>query len=197
MGSTAALIDYVSKLWGDKDLQQLRKANKDRITNRCVVCSKTEKDYGVTLEKCGQCSYYSYCSKSCQTYHWQEQNHCGECRQLKILRKYHKPHKREIRNPIKNGQDPKTIPQLQLLRQKLGLTRSKEEYEPLMERLSNANNAPTITNSCCHNKNNKKKCNKKNKRKNKNTYCQVINPYEYAVARKDGTVHIGSTPDTI
>merc|ERR1712241_804363 len=97
-------------------------------------------------------------------------------------------HKRDIRNQIKNGQDPKTIAQLQLLRQKLGLTRSKEEYEPLMERLSNANNAPTITNRCCPNKNNKKKCNKKN------TYCQVINPYEYAVARKDGTVHIGSTP---
>merc|ERR1711992_23691 len=163
-----ALIDYLAKLWGDKDLQQLRKVNKERITNRCVVCSKTEKDYGVTLEKCGKCSYYSYCSKSCQHWHWKEQNHCGECRQLEILRKYHKPYKREIRNPIKNGQDPKTIPQLQLLRQKLGLTRPKEEYASLVERLNN---------------------NKNNRKKNKNSICcQFINPCEVAVARKDGTV---------
>merc|ERR1712241_1669783 len=168
--STAALIDYVSKLWGDKDLQQLRKANKDRITNRCVVCSKTEKDYGVTLEKCGQCSYYSYCSKSCQLYHWKEQNHCGECRQLEILRKYHKPYKREIRNPIKNGEDPKTIPQLQLLREKLGLTRPKEEYEPLVERLNNNK----YNGSCnkCSNRNKKSNNKKKNNRKkNKNSNC--------------------------
>merc|ERR1711992_364159 len=186
-----ALIDYLAKLWGDKDLQQLRKVNKERITNRCVVCSKTEKDYGVTLEKCGKCSYYSYCSKSCQQYHWKEQNHCGECRQLKILRNYHKPHKREIRNPIKNGQDPKTIPQLQLLRQKLGLTRSKEEYEPLVERLNENKNNGNCNSNCnkCSNRN-KKSNNKKN---NNSKSCQFLNPYEFAVARKDGSVQIGSS----
>jgi len=181
--SSAALIDYITKEWGDKEFHRVRKSNKKRLTNRCAVCFKTDSEEGIILEECGMCSYYSYCSKACQRIHWKDRNHCGECRQLQILRKYHKPYKREIRDSIKNGQDPRTITNLQLLRTKLGLTRPKKEYESLVERLSNSK----IGN--CNNHN--------NYNRNENSCCHFINPQQYAVARKDGTVHIGSTPEAI
>lgn len=56
----------------------------------------------------------------------------GECRQLTILNKYHKPYENEFREAIKCGEDPKTIFPLQVLREKLGLTRPRKDYVDLM-----------------------------------------------------------------
>ena len=140
---------------------------KKNIANVCFVCCKMDLDDKKNLlKKCGKCKYYSYCSKDCQLIHWKEQNHMGECRQLKILRTCCKPHHvKEIRAEIIGGVDPKNILRLSNLRIDLGLDRPKKECEELMLRFDNNNNTNTI------------------------------NPHEYLIARTDGTVHIGSTPN--
>ena len=96
----------------------------------------------------------------------------GECRQLQILRKYCKSrHVKEIREAIISGIDPKEIPRLQNLRTALGLNRPKKDYAELLLRLGdgNDNDSSTIQDD----------------------------RYHYLTARKDGTVHIGSTPEAI
>jgi len=169
--------------------EERRKAYKKKIANRCFICQKTEDDKDsndntITLVKCGKCKHYSYCGKACQLYHWKESSsssseggggcgHINECRHLTILHKYYKSHHvKEIREAIIRGDDPTQISRLQLLRTKLGLSRPKEEYQDLLLRLDDNNN-------------------------NNNNNNTSINPYDYLVARKDGTVHIGSTPDVI
>jgi len=95
----------------------------------------------------------------------------AECRQFMILKEYFKPHyAREIRVAIIAGDDPKTIVRLQTLRTQLGLNRPKEDYEELLLSLSDDD---------------------------KNDISKSPNRYEYLIARKDGTVHIGSTPNII
>jgi len=144
-----------------------RKEIKKMIANFCCVCEKEDSKHKV-FKKCGICKYYSYCGKDCQTYQWKEQNHMGECRQLKILRTCCKPkHVREIRDAIMNGDNPKDIPRLQNLRTALGLNRPKEEYEELLLRLGDDSDST------------------------------IQDQYTYLTARKDGTVHIGSTPNAI
>jgi len=166
--------------------EERRKAYKKKIANRCFICQKTEDDVDsnngntITLVKCGKCKHYSYCGKACQLYHWKECSsseggggcgHINECRHLTILHKYYKSHHvQEIREAIIRGEDPTQIPRLQLLRTKLGLSRPKEEYQDLLLRFDDDNSSNTINRP---------------------------NPYDYLVARKDGTVHIGSTPDVI
>mmetsp|Transcript_43857 Transcript_43857/g.44520 ORF Transcript_43857/g.44520 Transcript_43857/m.44520 type:complete len:119 (-) Transcript_43857:119-475(-) len=102
----------------------------------------------------------------------------NQCRHLKKLRKYYKPYAKSIRAQLTSGQDPKSIPQLQLLRAKLGLTRPmSQEYTDLFALLEAQ--AATVD---------------KSKEVDK-----TISPnrYEYLVARKDGTVHVGSTTNII
>jgi len=95
----------------------------------------------------------------------------AECRQFMILKEYFKPrYAREIREAIISGVDPKNIPRLQTLRTQLGLNRPKEDYEELVLCLNDNNN---------------------------NNTSNRLDPYKYLVARKDGTVHIGSTPNII
>ena len=142
-----------------------RKEMKKNIANICCVCEEID-TAEKTFEKCGICKYYSYCGNNCQTRHWQEQNHIGECRHLQILKEYCKPrYVRKIREAIINGDDPKDIPRLQNLRTALGLNRPKEEYEELLSRLGDDNDSA------------------------------IQDRYNYLTARKDGTVHIGSTPE--
>jgi len=104
-------------------------------------------------------------------HHWQEGNHIGECRQLQILNEYHKPYAKEIRDAIKSGENPKEIRALQRLRNMLGLTRPIEEYEELVELLSDDVDVEVED--------------------------DVNDRYGYLVARRDGTVHIGSTPKVL
>jgi len=105
----------------------------------------------------------------------------NQCRHLKKLRKYYKPYAKSIRTQLTNTQhpvDPKAIPQLQLLRAKLGLTRPMEpKYTDLFALLEAQ--AATVD---------------KSKEVDK-----TISPnrYEYLVARKDSTVHVGSTTNII
>ena len=108
----------------------------------CCVCGKNlpEDNGDVTLVKCGKCEYVSYCGTKCQSYHWNKLSHACECHQLQILNKYHKPYAEEIRNAIKNGEDPKYIPKLQKLRGKLGLSKPKEDNEKSIQCLSDDNN---------------------------------------------------------
>jgi len=138
----------------------------------CANCGIKGDSEDMTSKKwCGGCRYYSYCGKDCQTYHWKEEKHRNECRQVILLRKYCKPsYIKEIRDAITDGQDPKEIHTLQRLRMKLGLNRPKEEYEELLLILSDDDINDT-------------------------NYSP--NRYEYLVGRNDGTFHIGSTPNVI
>ena len=70
---------------------------------------------------------------NCQSIQWRD-GHAGECRQLEILKKYHKPYRKKICSNIFNVIDPKDIPELQDLRDRLGLSRPKSEYQDLLNR---------------------------------------------------------------
>ncbi|OEU09869.1 hypothetical protein FRACYDRAFT_248118 [Fragilariopsis cylindrus CCMP1102] len=102
---------------------------KNAVLKSCVMCSKTDSKT-LTLQQCKGCSLYCYCSETCQTDHWHEFNHKGECKQLHILNKYHKPYAKEIRDAAIGGNNH---PALDKLRHKLGLSRPLQEYEELMK----------------------------------------------------------------
>jgi len=178
----------VSQFWENMQLElditntvpdERRKDVKKMITTDvCFVCSKEQSstDYddnndNVILEKCGICKIYFYCGKDCQTYHWKKGKHMNECRHLSLLRKYCKPqYIKEIREAIIRGDDPKNIDRLQTIRTQLGLNRPVEEYKELVSRLATNNSSDDR---------------------------RSPNRYKYLVARKDGTVNIGSTPKLI
>ena len=103
---------------------------KDRLVRTCVICSKTDTNTS-TLKQCIGCSFHCYCSETCQTTHWKERKHRNECKQLRILNKYHKPYFNEIRDAVIRGD--KEIPSLEKLRYKLGLTRPLEDYQELID----------------------------------------------------------------
>jgi len=136
---------------------------KENITRTCVVCAKRD-TATVKLRQCMGCSTCCYCSQECQKKHWIDGGHQGECTQLKILNKYHKPYAKELRAATIRGESQH--PRLEKLRTKLGLTRPLEEYQELRDLNATLEGTP-------------------------------INPYRYIVARKDGTVWIGSTPQRI
>ena len=65
---------------------------------------------------------------------WQEGQHAGVCRQLGILNKYHKPFVKKIRRDlVEHRLAPRNIPELQELRQRLGLSRPQADYQDLLE----------------------------------------------------------------
>ena len=158
----------------EKDKQESLKKGTGK---RCVVCGEPESKESMKLEKVGKCKMYSYCGKECLMYHWQEVNHVGEGRQLNILRKYYKPYAKEIRMALIRGDDPKEIVPLQMVRTKLGLNRPTEEYAELLV-------LPFVGDN-----------DQQNKMDDKQNHS--IHRDEYLTARKDGTVHIGSTPNVI
>lgn len=105
------------------------------VVQQCAICSQRDTKK-LTLRQCMGCSMYCYCSSECQTTHWETYNHRGECKQLKILHKYHKPYRAEIRTAViaqGRGDDNTNnnldiIPVLEKLRHKLGLSRPLKEY---------------------------------------------------------------------
>lgn len=102
---------------------------RDDKGKRCSNC-RTPDSATVELRKCGMCQFYYFCSEECQIENWKEpNNHMNECRQLRILNKYHRPYANEIREAALNNS---SIPALQKLRNKLGLTRPREEYYDLI-----------------------------------------------------------------
>ncbi|OEU14537.1 hypothetical protein FRACYDRAFT_241084 [Fragilariopsis cylindrus CCMP1102] len=139
------------------------------LAGRCYICKTIDSEEDVTLRKCDDCKMYHYCSVECQLTHWKEGEHRNECKHLQILNKYHKPYAKRIREATIHGD--KQIPALERLRNRLGLTRKKEEYQhllvPMKDLPRNAiNGSPN-------------------------------RPDDYCIARNDGTVHIGSTPAVI
>jgi hypothetical protein len=100
---------------------------KNKIGRFCIICSKTDTKT-LSLQQCKGCSFYCYCGETCQMTHWEEHNHRGECKQLNILNKYHKPYAKEKRDAAINGE---THPALDKLRYKLGLSRPVKEYNEL------------------------------------------------------------------
>jgi hypothetical protein len=125
-----ALQDYWGKITNNTDnrLPNLSmKEFKHRLGRECIICSKTDTKT-LTLQQCRGCSYYCYCGERCQTTHWEEHNHRGECKQLRILNKYHKPYVKAIRDAAIRGD---IHPALEKLRYKLGLTRPLEDYQEL------------------------------------------------------------------
>jgi hypothetical protein len=126
-----ALQDYWGEIINNTDTRLPNFAMKEvkhRLGRNCVICSKTDTKT-LTLQQCRGCSYYCYCSETCQTTHWEERNHRGECKQLRILNKYHKPYAKAIRDATIRGD---IHPALEKLRYKLGLTRPLEDYHELM-----------------------------------------------------------------
>ena len=100
---------------------------KGDLGQQCESCSKTNTE--TTLNECIGCKCYCYCSVTCQTTHWNEYNHRGECKQFHILNKYHKPYAKAIRDAAIRGD---MHPALDKLRYKLGLSRPRQEYEELL-----------------------------------------------------------------
>ena len=65
---------------------------------------------------------------------WLEGQHAGVCRHLGILQKYHKPFAKKIRRDIAVHRiAPQDIPELQELRQRLGLSRPQADYQELVD----------------------------------------------------------------
>ena len=65
---------------------------------------------------------------------WLEGQHAGVCRHLGLLNKYHKPFAKKIRRDLAvHGIAPRDIPELQELRQRLGLSRPQVDYQDLLE----------------------------------------------------------------
>ena len=126
---------YHKQGWVDdrvkKVLRGERKDDRAWGKRHCTCCKKEESDT-VTLKSCGGCNYYYYCSTECQKKCWLD-GHAGECRQLAILKQYHRPYGKLIRDSLINGVDSQDIPELQSLRSKLGLDKPKAEYEGLLE----------------------------------------------------------------
>jgi len=160
--SAVALISYWSKIFNRLRESKLEiNELKGRIVRVCAICLKQD-TATLVLQQCMGCSMYCYCSETCQTKHWEEQNHRGECKQLKILNKYHKPYAKEIRdNAVVGGSTE--IPALEKLRYKLGLTRPIEEYKEFYLYGTHEGKA-------------------------------IANPFEYVLARGNGTLWIGSNP---
>ncbi|MGK3746981.1 MAG: hypothetical protein ACI90V_013844 [Bacillariaceae sp.] len=175
--SAIALAAYWTKTFDSVSLISPKSTEKIKyvrahLASRCHICEIIDsEEEDVTLRKCDNCKFYHYCSVECQLTHWKEGKHRNECKHIQILTKYHKPYAKEIRDAIIRGDDPKGIKSLQTLRKKLGLTRSEEEYQHLLVSMKDLPRNAINGNSA--------------------------RPDEYLVARKDGTVHIGSTPATI
>ena len=143
--SQFAIINYWSKYydkqgWLPDSYVTVRKEYETKVGNCCHGCDKIESET-VTLEKCGRCNYYYYCSIKCQKKRW-EDGHAGECNHLAILKKYHRPHGKHIRNSLINGIDPKNVPELQELRHRLGLDKPTTEYEVLLEQAKSGRITP-------------------------------------------------------
>jgi hypothetical protein len=207
----------------NKTIKDGRQKAKKTIVSSCPICHKTDDDVscdddsisndndggdgstgtGMTeiktkLKQCMGCKMYCYFSEECQTTHWIKQNHRNECKMIQILQKYHKPYSKEIhqnqiiaihqqqqqrereRELFRSSDDQSSSSdfidsnnKLQILRDKLGLNRPKIDYEELKLLLSSDND-----NDNDDNDNNDRR-------------------RHYLVARQDGTVHIGSTPNVI
>jgi hypothetical protein len=132
-----ALMTYWLKIHAkfnaDNELQfdnYMVKQFKNEVGKSCAICSKKDSKT-LVLQQCKGCSFRCYCSETCQTTHWEEHNHKGECKQLNILNKYHKPHAKEIWDAAIGANNH---PALDNLRHKLGLSRPSEEYEELRDR---------------------------------------------------------------
>ena len=114
-------------------MKQYNKDVKEIHGTKCSVCGKEDSET-VTLLKCDGCKFYYYCSKECQQKMWQEGQHAGVCRQLGLLKKYHKPFANKIRRDIAVHRiAPQDIPELQELRQRLGLSRPQADYQELLD----------------------------------------------------------------
>ena len=127
---------HVSKNFDREDRTQAKKKDKEekeRIGTECSVCEKEDSET-VTLRKCDGCKFYYYCSKECQQKMWREGQHAGVCRHLGLLNKYHKPFAKKIwKDIVVHGIAPQDIPELQELRQRLGLSRPQEDYQDQLE----------------------------------------------------------------
>ena len=117
-----------SDLYTQFDFDGLYEQKQHFIERSCAICGKEDTET-LTLKQCIGCSACCYCSQECQTAHWEEHNHRGECKQVKILNKYHKPYAKEIREAVIRGDN--NIPALEKLRYKLGLSRPLEDYVDL------------------------------------------------------------------
>mmetsp|Transcript_40950 Transcript_40950/g.41602 ORF Transcript_40950/g.41602 Transcript_40950/m.41602 type:complete len:265 (-) Transcript_40950:220-1014(-) len=126
-----------------------------KVGENCAVCGIPTTNVTAVLE-CQGCQCSCYCGPKCQQLHWP--SHRNDCKQVQILKKYHMPYAQEIQAATIRGD--RSIPPLEKLRTKLGLTRPLAEYKELR-------------NSGTH-------------------HGKPIDPQQYLVGRRDGTVWVGS-----
>jgi hypothetical protein len=140
---------------------------KTQIGKKCYTCSKQDLDEDVTLVACGKCGYYYYCGKECQLIHW-DAAAGNHIGECNHLKILKTYHR----------------PYAEEIRDKIIRGDDPKSIPELQElRTQLGLNRP------------------------KEDYEELIlhlgdehnsnNRYEHLVARKDGTVHIGSTPETI
>jgi len=91
-------IENGSDMWKEDDLRSASLCVEDITSFTCSNCCKEDSET-VALQKCSKCGIVYYCGTECQTTHW-EHGHKGECKQLRILRKYHAPYAKEIREAM-------------------------------------------------------------------------------------------------
>ena len=137
--ATPLIMYWKKNAWNDDDRErragtkQNREDMKEHHGTFCSVCKRMD-SATVTLRKCDGCRLYFYCSKECQQNMWLEGQHAGVCRQLGILQKYHKPFAKKIRKDLTvHGIAPRDIPELQELRQRLGLSRPQSDYQESLD----------------------------------------------------------------
>ena len=182
--------------------REVLKGIKEHDGDICAVCEiACCDDPNKLVVQCSGCRYYSYCSKEHQIEHWNTWNHRGECKQLQILNTYHKPYAKRIHQAILRGVDPTRIREFQTLRTKLGLNRPTADYEEdavasfLQDDDEDNDDKDEDENDEDEDDNGDGDDGNDNDNANNNT--NNNNKMKYFVARSDGTVHIGSTPELI
>jgi len=139
-----ALYEYWSGVSDELNGGRIMSAHgdlKEKLGRACIVCDKRD-SRATELQKCSGCKHYFYCGEACQLEHWSNRGHMEECRQHKILKRYHRPHAKRIREAVMRGDC--NIPSLDKLRAKLGLSRPAEDYRALEDELNNDGNAGAL-----------------------------------------------------
>ena len=159
------VIKFSSAMYRTHLTHEYRIRIKKTRASTCFVCEETEFDEGVTLEKCGMCKYVSYCGKACQLVHWQE----------------------EIGNHISECRQLKILqeyykPYAREFREAI----IRGDDPKTMDRLQTLRTKLGLNRPKEQYKDLLLLLNNNNNNR--------PNPYKYLVARKDGTLHIGSTP---
>jgi hypothetical protein len=134
-------LDHLLDNEGKLTVRNMRKDLKQTMQKRCHACKREEgtfvckscegcddkENVEVKLKECTGCKFYCFCSEECHKHSLKHDFHINHCKQQQILEKYHKPHAQSIKDKLLQGVYPESIHELQVLREKLGLTKSPND----------------------------------------------------------------------